>query len=193
MYVVKQCNNRVICRWLLKCHFQFAMNAWQLFAPSISSLSPPCWPQTTCLINILTWISVQTTAKTLSQPFFSSALFSFSFSFSLSFSFSFLFLLFFLFLFLFSFSFFFFFLFTFFPFSPSFFFCSKGFFLCRTSFFRSRRFKTYGYGYGGRSLRLFLRPKILFVVFLFFFPKWRLKCKLSCVFITQVPPVFRLD
>ena len=24
-----------------------------------------------------------------------------------------------------------------------------------------------------------------------FFPKWRLKCKLPCVFITQVPPVFR--
>ena len=34
---------------------------------------------------------------------------------------------------------------------------------------RSRRFKTYGYGYGGRSLRPFLRPKVLFVVFLFFF------------------------
>ena len=25
---------------------------------------------------------------------------------------------------------------------------------------RSRRFKTYGYGYGGRSLRPFLRPKV---------------------------------
>ena len=33
----------------------------------------------------------------------------------------------------------------------------------------SRRFKTYGYGYGGRSLRPFLRPKVLFVVFLVFF------------------------
>ena len=33
---------------------------------------------------------------------------------------------------------------------------------------RSRRFKTYGYNYGGRSLRLFLRPKVLFVVFLDF-------------------------
>ena len=33
---------------------------------------------------------------------------------------------------------------------------------------RSRRFKTYGYGYGGQSLRLFLRPKVLFVVFLVF-------------------------
>ena len=129
MYVVKQCNNRVICRWLLKCHFQFAMNAWQLFAPSISSLSPPCWPQTTCLINILTWISVQTTAKTLSQPFFSSALFSFSFSFSLSFSFSFLFLLFFLFLFLFSFSFF------FFSFLPFFLFLPLSFSALRVSFY----------------------------------------------------------
>ena len=29
--------------------------------------------------------------------------------------------------------------------------------------------------------------------FLSFFPKWRLKCKLSCVFITKVPPVFRLS
>ena len=29
----------------------------------------------------------------------------------------------------------------------------------------SRRFKTYGYGYGGRSLRQFLRPKVLLVVF----------------------------
>ena len=57
---------------------------------------------------------------------------------------------------------------------------------------RSRRFKTYSYGYGGRSLRPFLRPKILVVVFLVFFTKWRLKSKLSCVFITQVPPVFRL-
>ena len=32
---------------------------------------------------------------------------------------------------------------------------------------RSRRFKTYGYG--GRSLRPFLRPKVLFIVFLVFF------------------------
>ena len=32
---------------------------------------------------------------------------------------------------------------------------------------RSRRFNTYGYG--GRSLRPFLRPKVLFVVFLVFF------------------------
>ena len=47
---------------------------------------------------------------------------------------------------------------------------------------RSRRFKTYGYGYGGRSLRPFLRPKVLFVVFLVFFPKWRLKCKLLSTF-----------
>ena len=30
----------------------------------------------------------------------------------------------------------------------------------------SRRFSTYGYGYGGRSLRPFLRPKVLLVVFL---------------------------
>ena len=29
--------------------------------------------------------------------------------------------------------------------------------------------------------------------FLSFFPKWRLKCKHSCVFITKVPPVFRLS
>ena len=78
MYVVKQCNNRVICRWLLKCHFQFAMNAWQLFAPSISSLSPPCCPQTTCLINILNWISVFL-KKTLIQ-YFSFALFFFCIS-----------------------------------------------------------------------------------------------------------------
>ena len=34
---------------------------------------------------------------------------------------------------------------------------------------RSRRFKTYGYGYGGRSLRPFLQPKVLSVVFLVFF------------------------
>ena len=33
---------------------------------------------------------------------------------------------------------------------------------------RSRRFQTYGYGYGGRSLRPNLRPKVLFVVFLVF-------------------------
>ena len=33
---------------------------------------------------------------------------------------------------------------------------------------RSRRFRTYGYGYGGRSFRLFLRPKVLFVIFLLF-------------------------
>ena len=33
---------------------------------------------------------------------------------------------------------------------------------------RSRRFNTYGYGYGGRSLRPYLRPKVLFVVFLLF-------------------------
>ena len=38
----------------------------------------------------------------------------------------------------------------------------------------SRRFRTYGYG--GRSLRPFLRPKVLLVVFLVFYPKWRLKC-----------------
>ena len=30
---------------------------------------------------------------------------------------------------------------------------------------RSRRFKTYGYGYSGRSLRQFLRPKVLLAVF----------------------------
>ena len=38
---------------------------------------------------------------------------------------------------------------------------------------RSRRFKTYGYGYGygGQSLRPFLGPKVLFVVFLVFFSK----------------------
>ena len=54
----------------------------------------------------------------------------------------------------------------------------------------SRRFKTYGYGYSGRSLRPFLRRKVLFVVF---FPKWRLKCKLSCVFSIQVPLVFTFD
>ena len=41
---------------------------------------------------------------------------------------------------------------------------------------RSRRFETYGYGYGGRSLRPFLRPKVLFVIFFGFFPKWRPKC-----------------
>ena len=32
---------------------------------------------------------------------------------------------------------------------------------------RSRRFKTYGYGYGGRSLRPFLWPKVLLVFFFF--------------------------
>ena len=49
---------------------------------------------------------------------------------------------------------------------------------------RSRRFKTYGYGYGGQSLRPFLRPKVLFVVFLVFFQNggWYV------FFITQVPP-----
>ena len=35
----------------------------------------------------------------------------------------------------------------------------------------SRRFRTYGYGNSGRSLRQFLRPKVLFVVFLSFFSK----------------------
>ena len=30
---------------------------------------------------------------------------------------------------------------------------------------RSRRFKNYGYGYGGQSLRPFIRPKVLFLVF----------------------------
>ena len=40
-----------------------------------------------------------------------------------------------------------------------------------------------------------LRPTatVLFVVFLVFFSKMEAKCKLSCVFITQAPPVFRLD
>ena len=33
---------------------------------------------------------------------------------------------------------------------------------------RSQRFKTYGYGYGGPSLRPFLRLKVLLVVFLVF-------------------------
>ena len=33
---------------------------------------------------------------------------------------------------------------------------------------RSRRFKTYGYRYGGRSLRPFLQPKVVLVVFLVF-------------------------
>ena len=36
---------------------------------------------------------------------------------------------------------------------------------------RSRRFKTYGYGYGGRSLSPFLRPKVFFVISLVFFSK----------------------
>ena len=45
---------------------------------------------------------------------------------------------------------------------------------------RNRRFKTYGYG--GPSLRPILLPKVLFVVFLVFFPKWRLKCKLLSTF-----------
>ena len=36
---------------------------------------------------------------------------------------------------------------------------------------RSRRFKTYGYGYGGRSLRPFLRPKVFLLVSLVFFSK----------------------
>ena len=47
---------------------------------------------------------------------------------------------------------------------------------------RSRRFKTYGYG--GWSFRQFLRPKVLLVVFLFFFQNggW------NVFFITQVPP-----
>ena len=39
-----------------------------------------------------------------------------------------------------------------------------------------RRFETYGYGYGGWSFRPFLRLKVLLVVFLVFFLKWRLKC-----------------
>ena len=126
MYVVKQCNNRVICRWLLKCHFQFAMNAWQLFASSISSLSPPCWPQTTWLINILIWISVHTLAKTCFYPFS----FSLSLSLSLSFSFPFFFFPFFLFLF-FPLP-----IFPFFIFRLFIFFCFQGFFLC-TSYFLS--------------------------------------------------------
>ena len=48
--------------------------------------------------------------------------------------------------------------------------------------FYSQRFKTYGYGYGGWSLRPFLRPKVLFVVFLVFFQNggW------NVFFITQV-------
>ena len=45
---------------------------------------------------------------------------------------------------------------------------------------RSRRFQTYGYGYGGRSLRPFLRPKVLLVVF-FQNGGW------NVFFITQVP------
>ena len=49
---------------------------------------------------------------------------------------------------------------------------------------RSWRFKTYRYGYGGRSLRPFLRPKVLLVVFLV--------CSqnggLNVFFITKVPP-----
>ena len=56
---------------------------------------------------------------------------------------------------------------------------------------RSRRFKTYGYD--GRSFRKFLRPKVLFVVFLGFFPKWRLTCSFLVFFITQMPSVLRLD
>ena len=36
---------------------------------------------------------------------------------------------------------------------------------------RSRRFKTYGYGYGGQSLRPFLRPKVFLLVSLVFFSK----------------------
>ena len=54
---------------------------------------------------------------------------------------------------------------------------------------RSRRFRTYGYGYGGRSLRPFLRPKVLFVVFLGLFPKWRLISSFLVFFNTQVPLV----
>ena len=36
---------------------------------------------------------------------------------------------------------------------------------------RSRRFKTYGYGYGGRSLRPFLGPKVFWKFSYFFFSK----------------------
>ena len=43
-------------------------------------------------------------------------------------------------------------------------------------FHRSRRFKTYCYGYSGQSLRPFLWPKVLIVILLGFFSKMEAQC-----------------
>ena len=54
---------------------------------------------------------------------------------------------------------------------------------------RSRRFRTYGYGYGGRSFLPFLRPKVYIGIFPRFFQNggWNL------FFITHVPPQINVD